>query len=137
MGGVCPNGVWVEPSVVGDDSEASHLGSSEIALYVGLSMAVLVFLLVVLVAISLIRRRRLPSGYGLAQSGKILEIQNQFGRMGAAILFPFLKSYWIFMIFLLFFTLSSLKNQLEMMTGLAGWELFIGGSSTVYLSGVW
>ena len=43
--------------------------SSEIALYIGLSMAVLVFLLVVLVAISLVRRRRLPNGYALTQSG--------------------------------------------------------------------
>lgn len=117
---MCPNGVWVEPSVVGDNSEASHLGSSEIALYVGLSMAVLVFLLVVLVAISLIRRRRLPSGYGLAQSGKILEIQNRFRKifLGAAIFFLFfgIEPLNIYDFSLCFFTLSSLENQLEMMT---------------------
>ena len=105
--------------MVGDNSEASHLGSSEIALYVGLSMAVLVFLLVVLVAISLIRRRRLPSGYGLAQSGKILEIQNRFRKifLGAAIFFLFfIEPLNIYDFSLCFFTLSSLENQLEMMT---------------------
>jgi hypothetical protein len=48
---------------------AGGLGSHEVALYVGLSLAVLVFLLVVLVAASLVRRRRLPHGYTLSQSG--------------------------------------------------------------------
>ena len=40
-----------------------------INMYLRLSMAVLVFLLVVLVSISLVRRRRLPNGYALTQSG--------------------------------------------------------------------
>ena len=69
MGGGCP-GVWVEPAPQEGGAEGEGVvGSSEIALYIGLSMAVLVFLLVVLVAISLIRRRRLPHGYALTQSG--------------------------------------------------------------------
>ena len=37
------------------------------ALYVGLSLAVLVFLIVLLVALSLLRRRRLPGGYSLTE----------------------------------------------------------------------
>jgi len=84
-GGACPRdaGVWMEPSPVGGENgpadrvegggapaaEAGVLGSHEVALYVGLSLAVLVFLLVVLVAASLVRRRRLPHGYTLTQSG--------------------------------------------------------------------
>ena len=49
---------------------ATSVTSSEIALYVGLSLAVVVFLVVVLVGLSLLRRRRLPSGYRLTQSGQ-------------------------------------------------------------------
>ena len=66
---------WVEQTKVGQvtgDQEAgdSGISSSEIALYVGLSLAVVVLLVVVLVALSLLRRRRLPSGYRLTQSGQ-------------------------------------------------------------------
>ena len=85
-GGACPretggSGVWMEPSLAAGEGEdgpadrveapaaAGGLGSHEVALYVGLSLAVLVFLLVVLVAASLVRRRRLPHGYTLSQSG--------------------------------------------------------------------
>ena len=46
------------------------MSSSEVALYVGLSLAVAVFLVVLLVALSLLRRRRLPGGYRLTQSGQ-------------------------------------------------------------------
>ena len=66
-------GVWLEPSVAvetaGPESGGGGVGTNEVALYVGLSLAVLVFLLVVLVAVSLVRRRRLPHGYTLTQSG--------------------------------------------------------------------
>ena len=87
-GGACPretggSGVWMEPSLAAaageEDGPADRVeapaaaaggqGSHEVALYVGLSLAVLVFLLVVLVAASLVRRRRLPHGYTLSQSG--------------------------------------------------------------------
>ena len=47
------------------------MSSSEVALYVGLSLAVAVFLVVLLVALSLLRRRRLPGGYRLTQSGQL------------------------------------------------------------------
>jgi hypothetical protein len=52
-----------------ESGSGGGLGTNEVALYVGLSLAVLVFLLVVLVAVSLVRRRRLPHGYTLTQSG--------------------------------------------------------------------
>jgi hypothetical protein len=88
-GGACPRetaaggGVWMEPSLAaaaGEEEDgpsdrveapaaAGGLGSHEVALYVGLSLAVLVFMLVVLVAASLVRRRRLPHGHTLSQSG--------------------------------------------------------------------
>ena len=58
----------MEPSIAEED-ESSSPATSEIALYVGLSLAVVVFLVVILVALSLLRRRRLPSGYRLTQSG--------------------------------------------------------------------
>jgi hypothetical protein len=78
-GGACDRddtaAVWLEPSgAVETESTAESggggVGTNEVALYVGLSLAVLVFLLVVLVAVSLVRRRRLPHGYTLTQSGK-------------------------------------------------------------------
>ena len=50
-------------------SDGGLLANNEIALYVGLSLAVVVFLVVILVALSLLRRRRLPSGYRLTQTG--------------------------------------------------------------------
>ena len=50
-------------------SDGGLLANNEIALYVGLSLAVVVFLVVVLVALSLLRRRRLLSGYRLTQTG--------------------------------------------------------------------
>ena len=50
-------------------ADQGGVSSSELALYVGLSLAVIVFLVVILVALSLLRRRRLPSGYRLTQSG--------------------------------------------------------------------
>lgn len=67
----CPasRAVWVEQSAEGVAGSAS-VTSSEIALYVGLSLAVVVFLVVILVGLSLLRRRRLPSGYRLTQSGQ-------------------------------------------------------------------
>ena len=61
--------MWVEQSAEGVAGSAS-VTSSEIALYVGLSLAVVVFLVVILVGLSLLRRRRLPSGYRLTQSGQ-------------------------------------------------------------------
>ena len=53
-----------------EEEERVTPATSEIALYVGLSLAVVVFLVVILVALSLLRRRRLPSGYRLTQSGE-------------------------------------------------------------------
>ena len=61
--------MWVEQSAEGVAGSGS-VTSSEIALYVGLSLAVVVFLVVILVGLSLLRRRRLPSGYRLTQSGQ-------------------------------------------------------------------
>ena len=66
-------GQWVEQTKVGQvtgDEVSGGISSSEVALYVGLSLAVVVLLVVVLVALSLLRRRRLPSGYRLTQSGQ-------------------------------------------------------------------
>jgi hypothetical protein len=90
-GGACPRetaaggGVWMEPSLAAaageeEDGPADRVeapaaaagglsGGHEVALYVGLSLAVLVFMLVVLVAASLVRRRRRPHGHTLSQSG--------------------------------------------------------------------
>ena len=59
----------MEPSIA-EEEESAAPATSEIALYVGLSLAVVVFLVVILVALSLLRRRRLPSGYRLTQSGE-------------------------------------------------------------------
>ena len=50
-----------------EPSSSSAPSSSDVALYVGLSLAVLVFLLVLLAALSLIRRRRLPGGYSITE----------------------------------------------------------------------
>ena len=70
-GGQCGRGVWVEQASVAEEAAvAAGATTSEIALYVGLSLAVVVFLVVLLVALSLLRRRRLPSGYRLTQSGE-------------------------------------------------------------------
>ena len=60
----------MEPSIA-EEEETVAPATSEIALYVGLSLAVVVFLVVILVALSLLRRRRLPSGYRLTQSGAL------------------------------------------------------------------
>lgn len=67
-GGLCRRTVWVEPSIAEESTDSAPVASSEIALYIGLSLAVVVFLVVILVALSLLRRRRLPSGYTLTQS---------------------------------------------------------------------
>ena len=71
---MCPRrrSQWVEQTKVGGEegvSDGGVLGGNEIALYVGLSLAVVVFLVVVLVGLSLLRRRRLPGGYRLTQTG--------------------------------------------------------------------
>jgi len=60
-GGLCRRAEWAEPA------SSSAPSSSDVALYVGLSLAVLVFLVVLLIALSLVRRRRLPGGYSLSQ----------------------------------------------------------------------
>ena len=70
MGDLCRRTVWMEHSVKEEEEETASPATSEIALYVGLSLAVVVFLVVLLVALSLLRRRRLPSGYRLTQSGQ-------------------------------------------------------------------
>ena len=70
LGDLCRRTAWMEPSIA-EEEESAAPATSEIALYVGLSLAVVVFLVVVLVALSLLRRRRLPSGYRLTQSGAL------------------------------------------------------------------
>ena len=74
-GDLCRRTVWGEHSAAEEkqgeeEEERVTPATSEIALYVGLSLAVVVFLVVILVALSLLRRRRLPSGYRLTQSGE-------------------------------------------------------------------
>jgi len=60
-GNLCVPREWAEPA------SSSAPSTSDVALYVGLSLAVLVFLVVLLIALSLLRRRRLPGGYSLAE----------------------------------------------------------------------
>ena len=74
-GDLCRRTVWGEHTTAEEkkgeeEEERVTPATSEIALYVGLSLAVVVFLVVILVALSLLRRRRLPSGYRLTQSGE-------------------------------------------------------------------
>ena len=66
-----------------EEEETVSPATSEIALYVGLSLAVVVFLVVLLVALSLLRRRRLPSGYRLTQSGQS-HLSHQIGPNSSA-----------------------------------------------------
>jgi len=60
-GDLCPRD-WIEPS-----SPSPSPSSTDLALYVGLSIAVLLFLLVLLSVLGIIRRRRLPGGFSLTE----------------------------------------------------------------------
>ena len=77
-GDLCRRQEWT----LEQEQESSGVTSSELALYVGLSLAVIVFLVVILVALSLLRRRRLPGGYTLTQSGWLMTILCEYKTLG-------------------------------------------------------
>ena len=61
-----------------EEEEAAKMVHAELTLYIGLGVALLVFILVILVTVGLVRRRRHPDGYTLTSTGKCTNLRFRF-----------------------------------------------------------
>ena len=61
--------IWLAPRREEAPTESTPVEESDLTLYIGLGVALVVFLLVIVVAARILQKRRQPGGYRLTTSG--------------------------------------------------------------------